>query len=237
LSTRSGSAFFDTQCAAASGVELLYFAVGDIHGMSRKLDCLIDRCARYADGRPHRFVFLGDYIDRGDDSRGVLEQVINLQNSTSDSVFIRGNHEQMLLDALESPLAELHWTMNGGASTLESYGAVDAFQIPDEHIHWIRSLEMMFDDGLRLYVHAGIHPWRRRQSAKHLLWIRKPFLNSGRDFGRLVVHGHTPTKSGGPELLPNRLNLDTGAVYGSPLTAAVFNDCDRDPIGFFESRA
>ena len=206
--------------------------------MFHRLISLVERCRQYAAGRAHRFIFLGDYVDRGSDSRGVVEMLMDLKGEPIQPIMIKGNHEQMLLDAVAVPEAELAWNLNGGACTLKSYGVANAFEIPDDHLRWFRSLTLMFDDGLRLYVHAGINPSRAigKQKPEHLLWIREPFLSSKRDFGRLVVHGHTPTETMAPELRFNRLNIDTGAVYGGPLTAAVFSDSQRGPLGFIESR-
>ena len=219
--------------------KLLVFAVGDIHGMAQKLESLVERCRAYAVGRAHRFIFLGDYVDRGSNSRGVIELLMGLQGDMNPPILIKGNHEQMLLNAVASPEAELGWNLNGGASTLKSYGIANAFEMPDDHLRWFRSLTLMFDDGLRLYVHAGIYPSRAltRQKPEHLLWIREPFLSSKREFGRLIVHGHTPTETMTPDLRVNRLNIDTGAVYGGPLTAAVFTESEREPVCFIESSA
>lgn len=216
---------------------MLTFAIGDIHGMSRKLSSLIEQCRTFAGEQAHRFVLLGDYIDRGDDSKGVVDIILRLRACDTDPVLLRGNHEQMLIDAAETPEAEMFWLQNGGAETLKSYGVANAFDVPGAHLALFRSLPFMYDDGLRLFVHAGINPSRSlaRQKTKYLLWAREPFLSSKRDFGRLIVHGHTPTATGGPELLPNRLNIDTGAVYGGPLTAAAFNNTDRAPVAFIRS--
>lgn len=215
----------------------LTFAIGDIHGMHEKLTTLLARCKAFGDGRPHRLVFLGDYIDRGNSSKEVIEIIMGLRGDEPPPILLRGNHEQMLIDAAASPEAELTWHMNGGADTLNSYGVANAFDIPSAHLEFLRSLPCSYDDGLRFFVHAGVDPSvsLTRQKAKHLLWAREPFLSSKRDFGRLVVHGHTPTSTGAPELLSNRLNVDTGAVYGRCLTAAVFNDCERMPVAFLHS--
>jgi len=130
-------------------------------------------------------------------------------------------------------LAE-NWLWQGGVETLRSYGVGDARALPHEHIVWLRARRLSYDDGRRLFVHAGVDPQRPLddQVEEVLLWIREPFLSDRRNYGRLIVHGHTPVNSEGPELRDNRLDLDTGAGYGGPLTAAVFSDVTTKPLTY-----
>jgi serine/threonine protein phosphatase 1 len=213
----------------------LTFAIGDIHGALHKVEALIARCEQHADGRPLRFVFLGDYIDRGPESAGVIRLVTALQARMPDRIVaLMGNHEAMLLDVIDGQMPADDWLWQGGAATLSSYGVNEPGELPREHIDWMRALRLSFDDGQRFFVHAGIDPAKPldAQNDLDLLWIREPFLSDRRDYGRLVVHGHTPLIVGGPDLQPNRLNLDTGAGFGGPLTAAVFSDAQTPPIAF-----
>jgi serine/threonine protein phosphatase 1 len=213
---------------------MLTYAIGDVHGCLTKLLRLLERCLHDSAGRPHRFVFVGDYIDRGPDSSGVIETLTELQDERpGDVVCLRGNHEALMLQALDTGDPVL-WFMNGAAETLASYGIENPSALPPQHVAWIAALPTWFDDGQRHFVHAGVNPSLPldRQSDHDRLWIREPFLSSTRDFGRLVVHGHTPVRTGTPDLRPNRLNIDTGAVYGGPLTAAVFIDAAREPAAF-----
>lgn len=128
----------------------------------------------------------------------------------------------------------INWRQNGGHSTLKSYRATSPNELPIRHLDWMRSLPLFHDDGQRYFVHAGVHPARplHQQRPRDLLWIREPFLSSDTDLGRLIVHGHTPISSGAPELRNDRLNLDTGAVYGRALTSAVFAESDAAPLKF-----
>ncbi len=109
-------------------------------------------------------------------------------------------------------------------------------EFPQDHLTWIRNLPTHYDDGQRFFVHAGIRPGipLDRQTRDDMLWIREPFLSSTDDHGLLVVHGHTPQRDGKPEVHPNRVNLDTGAVFGRKLTAAMFNDDNRMPLEFLQ---
>lgn len=212
------------------------YAIGDIHGCLPQLQRLVELCEQDAASQRSTLVFLGDYIDRGPDSRGVIEYLIDLQEWSPDRIIcLRGNHEDLLLAAIESEDAELHWLSNGADATLRSYKASGAADLPASHIEWVRTLPLFHDDGHRFYVHAGVHPDRplNQQRSRDLLWIREPFLSNSKEFGRLIVHGHTP--SGDPELRPNRLNLDTGAVYGRALTAAVFHDQQLAPLKFIQA--
>ena len=226
-----------TDSVPSSPPGLITYAIGDVHGCLDKLTALLDLCARHARGAPTRLIFVGDYIDRGPDSRGVIETILKLQRERPGEVIcLRGNHEALLIDAIKTG-DEAHWLRNGGGETLASYGVSHAIGLPRDHLAWIEALPLTFDDGRRFFVHAGVNPAAPldRQTEHDLLWIREPFLDNEREYGRLIVHGHTPLQSGRPDLRRNRLNLDTAAVYGRPLTAAVFNGEKTWPIAFLNN--
>jgi serine/threonine protein phosphatase 1 len=218
------------------------FAIGDVHGCFDKLETLLAVCELVGNGRDARFVLIGDYVDRGPDSKKVLDFLIGKQALDRDRLIcLRGNHEEMLSNSAASGRSDrdlMNWWANGGEQTLDSYGVNDPIDLPAEHLAWIKALPTRFSDSGRLYVHAGIRPGLPldAQSDKDLLWIREPFLSSDADPGAFVVHGHTPTKSRLPDLRSHRLNLDTGACFGGPLTAALFTGDDVRPALLLNSR-
>ena len=222
-------------------INLVTFAIGDIHGCFDKLESLIAACELLSEGDEARFVFIGDYVDRGPDSRKVIDFMIRSQLREPERfICLRGNHEAMLIDAANNDRSDrdlMNWWANGGEETLDSYGINDPGALPAEHLAWMKALPLSFSDRKRLYVHAGVRPGVSiaGQTEKDLLWIREPFLSCEDDHGALVVHGHTPTKSGLPDLRSNRLNIDTGACFGGPLTAALFTTAQQTPSGFFNS--
>jgi serine/threonine protein phosphatase 1 len=212
----------------------LTFAVGDIHGCLDKLTRLLAACEAHAGGRSVRYVFLGDYIDRGPQSRDVVDLLMRKQAARPGTIVcLRGNHEQMAIDAHASERAMPLWLANNGATTLRNYGGG---RISDEHLAWLEALPFCHDDGLRFFVHAGVDldvPLPR-QEPEVMLWMREPFLThcDEIDRGRLIVHGHTPLRTGKPDLRRRRLNLDTAAVMGGPLSAAAFDDTQAPPLAF-----
>jgi serine/threonine protein phosphatase 1 len=218
---------------SADATSPLTFAVGDVHGCLDKLQRLLAACEAYASARPTRYVFLGDYIDRGPQSRGVIELLMRRQAARPGTIVcLRGNHEQMAIDAHASDRAVPLWLANNGASTLRNYGG----PISPEHLAWLSALPFCHDDGLRFFVHAGIDlavPLAE-QEPEVMLWMREPFLSECDevDCGRFIVHGHTPLPTGTPDLRRRRLNLDTAAVMGGPLSAAVFDATQAQPLGF-----
>jgi len=125
----------------------------------------------------------------------------------------------------------------GGAPTLASYGVGHAREVSPEHLAWMAALPLWHDDGRRFFAHAGVHPDRplNDQQDDDLMWIREPFLSHTGDFGRLIVHGHTPTRTRVPDLRANRLNLDTAAGYEGPVTAAIFDQNAVRPIAFISN--
>lgn len=213
------------------------YVFGDLHGCLRQLERLFALCETDGGSCQKLFVFLGDYIDRGPSSRGVIEFLINLQTERpTEIICLAGNHEELALAALEGEPHETRWHRNGGLATLHSYGIATAAELPGEHLRWLDKLPTHHDDGQRFFVHAGIHPGRPldQQDAHDLVWIREPFLSHQGHYNRLIVHGHSPIRDGKPDQRPNRLNIDTGAVYGGPLTAAIFDDHSREPVGFLQ---
>ncbi|WP_134726424.1 metallophosphoesterase family protein [Paracoccus luteus] len=217
------------------------YAVGDIHG---HLDLLRQVHRRIADdgGEDATIVHVGDLVDRGPDSRGVVDYLIEGQTRGRNWLVIKGNHDRMLPQFLRDPgyvdpgiKSGRPWIAHdnmGAAGTLASYGIADAYErevasvhaealarVPDHHVRWLDSLPAWHLTPLALFVHAGLRPGvdLRDQVQDDLLWIRKPFAQDARDHGVLVVHGHTPVRH--PTHFGNRLNLDTGAAYGGPVSA------------------
>ncbi|SIO14081.1 serine/threonine protein phosphatase 1 [Bradyrhizobium erythrophlei] len=211
----------------AAGHEVT-FAIGDIHGCRKKLLALLRCCGAIAQARKVKYVFLGDYVDRGPEACGVVDLLIERQRRNPGGIIcLRGNHEQMLLAASHPDRSDqdlMMWMENGGRQTLASYGCDDPCDIPAAHLAWFRSLPLTHAEAGRMYVHAGVRPDipLNAQTEEDLLWIREPFLSSDQTHEAFIVHGHTPVRL--PDLRANRLNLDTGACFGGPLTAAMFED-------------
>ncbi|MBI4734580.1 MAG: serine/threonine protein phosphatase [candidate division NC10 bacterium] len=186
------------------------YVIGDIHGCLRPLQRLLGKI----EPEPgDEVVFIGDYIDRGPQSREVVEYLLGLPYRC---VFLLGNHEKMLLDFLAGDDHGL-FLVNGGVATLQSYGG-DASNIPPAHIRFFRSLRPMYEVGGYLFVHAGIRPMvpLDKQKADDLVWIRQEFFQFVGRFPKPVVFGHTPLRQ--VLLAPDRIGIDTGCVYGGKLT-------------------
>ena len=141
-----------------------------------------------------------------------------------------GNHEDLMLDAHHAPGLRRNWLMNGGDKALQSFGVDGAGDLPSDLIRWVEGLPTVYEDTQRYYVHAGFRPSMPAPDPdQHTrLWIREPFLSQEHDFGKYVVHGHTPLRGGEPEVRRYRTNLDTACVYRGALTAGVFTD-ERGP--------
>jgi serine/threonine protein phosphatase 1 len=221
----------------------LTVAIGDVHGRYDLLIPLLAEIDSFALGKPYALVLLGDLIDRGARSAEVVAHVRKLQREHPDRVVcLRGNHEEMLLQSHADVFAEAQWLRDGGSATLASYNIASAADVPDDVVEWMRSLPTFHEDEHRYFVHAGLDPAQplHRQRDEDRLWMREPFLYMDHDFGKFVVHGHTPLawKKGRvprPDERRNRVNIDTGAVFGGALTAAVFDDRRRGPLGFFQA--
>lgn len=215
------------------------YAVGDVHGRADLLAALFTRIDNDLKARPVAQpvqILLGDYIDRGPDSRLVLDLLIARQRRHR-MLLLKGNHEVYASKVLSDPSVLPEWTQIGGINTLLSYGvkisgrpdpisaryAAMAFReaMPDSHRHFIESLTLSFTCGDFFFAHAGVRPGipLDKQSQNDLLWIRDDFLLHEDDFGKVVVHGHTPAME--PDVRQNRINIDTGAYATGRLTCLV----------------
>jgi len=201
------------------------FAIGDIHGCRRKLEQLLAQLPY--DREQDQLIFLGDYINRGRDARGVLDVLCGLKQDGADLVTLIGNHEYLLLEYQQSgdpaliPLLR-HLQIE---TTLTSYGLRDLnglhrlAGLPEEHRRFLADLRLFFETDTHIFVHAGLYPGLplSRQEPSSLLEIRDVFLTSAHDFGKVVVFGHTSFQT--PFLSRTRIGIDTGAVFGNLLTA------------------
>jgi serine/threonine protein phosphatase 1 len=212
------------------------YAIGDVHGRADLLQSLLTVIdADLARSAPRRaiHVFLGDYIDRGPDSRRVLDLLI-ARSRSHETVCLKGNHEVFLLEVLQDPTRLQEWRHYGGLLTLVSYGITPTMSptaeeqvelieglkraIPPEHLAFVQQLPSSFTCGDFFFVHAGVKPGipLERQRDEDMLWIREEFLACEEHFGKYVVHGHTPVSA--PDIRSNRINIDTGAYATGNLT-------------------
>jgi serine/threonine protein phosphatase 1 len=193
------------------------FAIADLHGRFDLLTRAFAEIEVY-NPKPHKIVLLGDYIDRGPESRQVVEY---LMRCNPNVVCLKGNHEDMMVETITAPLDPGWWVGNGGAQTLVSYGGV----IPPKHVEWAKNLPTIHVDKHRVFVHAGVNPGAPldEQTDEYKMWFRYPPEADVGHGDRHVVHGHTPNPKG-PELYGSRTNLDTLAWRTSRLVIAVFDD-------------
>ena len=197
--------------------------IGDIHGCC---DTLVELLP-LVEQRASSFIFLGDYIDRGPNSKGVIDCIFEFQKQHPQTITLMGNHERMLLDYLKG--YDTYAFLNvGGKETLESYGINPdtapekvAEQLPPEHLDFFENLPLLWEDRYGIYVHAGIEPRvpLHQQMSGCCLWVRDEFIRSQHNFGKPIVFGHTMFKK--PLVQRNKIGIDTGAVYGGSLTAVL----------------
>lgn len=228
------------------------YAIGDVHGRLDLLERLIDEIARDDAARPRArtyLVLLGDLIDRGPDSRGVIDYFLERPPGFARPIFLKGNHEEFLLSVLEGEDEMVgSWLSYGGYECAESYGVSRGWTlnvspaevaarlraaVPARHRLFLEEMADSFQFGDYLFVHAGIRPGVpiEEQSGKDLRWIREGFLENRNDHGVMVVHGHTIVER--PEQHPNRIALDTGAYRSGVLTALGLEGRER---WFLEAR-
>ncbi|MBL8582479.1 MAG: serine/threonine protein phosphatase [Rhizobiaceae bacterium] len=230
------------------------YAIGDVHGRLDLLEAMHARiAAEIAADRPAdwRIIHLGDYIDRGPQSSGVIDRLIHVGRDDPRNLCLAGNHDVGLLDFLAEPQEAALFVRHGGVETALSYGVglgtesvgelrraharlVEA--IPAAHLEFLRGLTYALDFGDFFFCHAGIKPGvpLEQQSPQDLIWIRGEFHNAASLHPKVVVHGHTPVSTA--ELRPNRVNVDTGAYFSGRLTAFVVEGDEKRLIEVSEER-
>lgn len=245
--TRLKGAFGGAAEEAGLPPGLRVYAIGDIHGRDDLLASLLQRVEMDAKAAPVErdiLIYLGDYVDRGLQSKQVLDRLTGHPLAGFEHVFLKGNHEQALLQFLSDPAFGKTWKYYGGLETLHSYGINEltltddpaAFErarehfaevLPEAHRHFLETLQVSAELGGYFFAHAGVRPGisLNRQIEEDLLWIREEFLQSSASFGKIVIHGHTP----GEEVVVrrNRIGIDTGAYMTGVLTALVLEGDEK----------
>jgi len=207
-------------------------AIGDIHGCYKTMMTLIDKVKDLYPKDDLKFIFLGDYIDRGPDSAKIVEYLID----HPEHIVLLGNHEDMVLDVVNHPEYESRWLdKNGGFETINSYGEY-GYEIPESHMEFFRKLKPMAVFGKWVFVHAGIDPTiadLNLQTIATCIWSRKFNVATSYAGEWKVVHGHTPTVGGKVEQFGDQFNIDTSCVFGYNLTAMVI-DRETDDYEFVQ---
>jgi serine/threonine protein phosphatase 1 len=227
------------EAKAPPGMRL--YGIGDVHGCDEllaEMHAQINRDLAARGVGDYRIVHVGDYVDRGPDSRAVIERLARMCDADPRVLCLRGNHDDLLLDFMaEEPGAAENFFANGGEATVASYGVHVGLiasllgshgglgarlreAMPAHHRAFVEGLALSARFGDFFFCHAGIRPGVAldAQVKDDLIWIREGFLDCSADLGVVVVHGHTPTKDRRPDVRPNRIDIDTGAVFGGPLT-------------------
>jgi serine/threonine protein phosphatase 1 len=218
----------------------IVYAVGDLHGTAGLTITMIERlmrdAKRFADKRA-RIIFLGDYVDKGDHSKDVIDILIEASSDSQiDWTFLKGNHEDALLSFIANPLFGPQWLAYGGGPTLQSYGLTlpanrtdpEGWQalaaqfveaLPPHHLDFFRALTTSYQLGGYFFAHAGVRPGRPldQQEDGDLMWIRRPFLDDKRYLPAIIVHGHSPDLA--PHRDQRRIGIDTGAYATGRLSA------------------
>ncbi len=214
--------------------------MGDIHGRLDLLQTLHGKIRQDSEtSRGDRIiVYIGDYVDRGDYSKGVIDELLIDPLPGFSPIYLKGNHEEALLNFLEHPEVAWDWFSFGGDAAVMGYGVPvlpgvltderlreiqAAFRnaIPDAHLRFLSDLRLRYEIGDYLCVHAGVNPARplHRQRPEDLMWIRDAFLYSDKLHGKLIVHGHSITDE--PDIQKNRVGIDTGAYFSNRLTCLI----------------
>jgi serine/threonine protein phosphatase 1 len=232
--------------------DMRVYAIGDIHGCIDELKDMLKLIKKDLKEHPvknHRIIFVGDYVDRGPDSKAVIDRLIKMREKGHNVTFLRGNHEEKLITAFTAIDRRnmSGFIKYGGPETLASYGltgkAVDRIlgsnpskkdyekfssevrsHLGKTHVEFLTSLPTSTIEGDYFFCHAGVNPRASFdiQRDYDLIWMREPFLSWGKPLEKVVVHGHTPRQRIGEH--PHRINVDTSCVYGNLLTAAVLED-------------
>ncbi len=221
------------------------YAVGDIHGNMQELSLLLDYLtSKHSVGAEDLLVFIGDYIDRGPASRQVIDRMLEIQRSWPKTVFLKGNHEEMLLSFLGLGGGNGEFYLpNGGASFFASYGVEPSgplseliAKLPVAHLEFIRNLEHGVSLAEFIFVHAGVNPAKslEEQEPSDLLWIRKEFILTPHDFGKTVVFGHTAFNDVYLDM-PYKIGIDTGVAYGNKLSIVELVNGDLYQVGVGET--
>ena len=224
------------------------FAIGDIHGCLKQLISVQDKILNYPGFKKENdlLIYIGDYIDRGPNSKGVIKQITKLQKDNIKSIFLMGNHEQIMIDFLFNKINNLEYWINLGADqTFKSYEIEvvefikDGFQddnieklrlrllekMSKEDLEFFKNLKISYTAGDYLFVHAGIDPIKSlsKQSKKDILWSRaEKFFDKDFKFEKIIVHGHTPETE--VVNFPYRINIDTGCFFSGKLSCVCLND-------------
>ncbi len=205
------------------------FVFGDIHGCHQSFSKLLNTIS--PSKTDDTLVFLGDYINRGPDSNKVISTIIEIKSQFQHVITLMGNHEQVLINYLEGRDKDFFIRI-GGDLTLQSYGIKEPWPdspmkfFPADHLQFFSELMMVWENEDYYFVHAGLHPGTHisQQSSDWMLWARDNFIHTKHNFGKRVIYGHTPHEM--PKVDPNKIGIDTGAVYGGKLTCLILPDLE-----------